>query len=347
MLVNCPRCGFSQPQDKYCAQCGVDMETFKPPRKPLFARLFKDPLIYLATALVVTGVLIFNLYKQDKSDIAQRVKFLKGSLQIASTNGQDKRDTHPPDAPQISEPPRQKNVEPAALTASTEPTEVKPSAPVAPTPPSATVNDKAMSATDPVVSVYYAEVPQYALERLYQESQATGQFNSFGDYTAGILPDIHSRIQASGLKIRVLEKSEKAISKVQQWFTGIRDPESDEEMGLSTFIEITDSENQVIRGNLEIVRSLREVDLEKSRGLGATDTSAAAAGVLQKSSFPAQFELGPGYGFFVAGVLPRKTQIAHLEQLTEKAPSFSLLKSAAFQNKQTEFVIFIEFEKKP
>lgn len=47
MLINCPRCGFSQPKDKYCAQCGVDMETFKPREVPLFKRLITHPASFV------------------------------------------------------------------------------------------------------------------------------------------------------------------------------------------------------------------------------------------------------------------------------------------------------------
>ena len=340
MLVKCPRCGFSQPQDKYCAQCGVDMETFKPPRKSAVARYLKDPLLYLATALVVIGVTLFTLYKQDKTDIVQRVRFLKGSLQIASTNGLDKKATEDSATPQ-SEVNAEEVAAPAPAVASA-------SAPALAGSPAADAAKKATVAVAPISGptayVYYAEVPREALERLYQESQATGQFNSFGDYTAGILPDMQKRIMAPGLKIRVLEKSEKAIAKTQQWFTGIHDPEFDEDLGLSTFIELIEVENNIFRGNLEIVRSLREIDLDKSRGLAAVDSSAGSS---QKNSYPAIFELGPGYGFFIAGVLPRKIQISHEEELAAKAPTFSILRSPAFQNKQTEFVIFIEFEKKP
>jgi len=337
MLVKCPRCGFSQPQDKYCAQCGIDMETFKPPRQSPVARYLKDPLLYLVIAFVVIGITIFTLYKNDKSDLAQRVRFLKGSLQIANTNGQNKVSSEDEASTEVAAP-----KEVAAVT----PTEVTTLAAAAEkvAAPSPSASKAATTLSGPTVYIYYAEVPHAALERLYQESQATGQFNSFGDYTAGILPDMQKRIMAPGMKIQILEKSEKSIAKTQQWFTGIHDSEFDEDLGLSTFIELTESEGNIFRGNLEIVRSLREVELDKSRGLAAVEQGLGSA---QKSSYPAIFELGPGYGFFIAGVLPRKAQIAHEEELASKAPTFNILKSPAFQSKQSEFVIFIEFEKKP
>lgn len=330
MLVKCPRCGFSQPKDQYCAQCGIDMTAFKPPRKSAFMRYATDPLMYLIMALLVIGVSITTLYKKDKTDLAQRVKFLKGSLQIASTNGQDAKTeaTAAPEAPQ------------AVAVAESVPA---PTASLVAAPATPAANAAVASGTT-TAHIYYTEVPRRALERLYEESQATGQFNSFGDYTAGILPDVQKRITAEGLKIRILEKTAKTVTKNQQWFTGIHDNELDEDLGLSTFIELAESDNNVFRGNLEIVRSLRELDLDK-RSLAATDPNAAAPAP-QKNSYPAIFEMGPGSGFFISGVLPRKTRIVHEEELTRKGP-FEILRSPAFQNKETEFVIFIEFEKKP
>lgn len=329
MLVKCPRCGFSQPKDQYCAQCGIDMTAFKPPRQSAFKRYATDPLMYLIIALLVIGVSITTLYKKDKTDLAQRVRFLKGSLQIASTNGAKTEATAQPEAPQ------------AVAAAESAPAPTASLAAAAPATPATTA---AVASGTTTAYIYYAEVPRRALERLFEESQATGQFNSFGDYTAGILPDVQKRITAEGLKIRILEKSEKTIAKNQQWFTGMHDAEADEDMGLSTFIELSETDNNVFRGNLEIVRNLREMDSDK-RNLAAVDASATAPAP-QKNSYPAIFEMGPGSGFFISGVLPRKTRIAHEEELTRKGP-FEILRSPAFQNKETEFVIFIEFEKKP
>ncbi len=307
------------------------MMAFKPPRQSAFKRYATDPMMYLIIALVVIGVSITTLYKKDRTDLAQRVKFLKGTLQIASTNGQEER----------KELVAEQEAAPAVAAETTAPA---PRAPIPVAAPATAAVTAGAASGITTAYIYYTEVPRRALERLYEESQATGQFNSFGDYTAGILPDVQKRITAEGLKIRVLEKSEKTITKNQQWFTGLHDNELDEDMGLSTFIELAETDSNIFRGNLEIVRTLREADMDK-RALAAVDATAAAPAP-QKNSYPAIFEMAPGSGFFIAGVLPRKTRIAHEEELSRKGP-FEVLRSPAFQNKETEFVIFIEFEKKP
>ncbi|RYZ84139.1 MAG: hypothetical protein EOP04_18620 [Proteobacteria bacterium] len=311
------------------------MVSFKPPRKSVVKAYLTDPMTYLAVALLVIGVSIATLYKKEQSTLVQRVSFLKGNnLQIASTNGLSTSGTNQtmngnggaqrniaaesaaPAAPQPMTPPAATStVVPASATIAT--------------PPAAAA---ATSIAGPTVHVYYAEVPRVALEKLYQESQETGQFNSFGDYTAGILPDVAKRIASPLLKIRVLQKTDKSIAKAQQLFTGIQDPELGDAIGLNTFIELAEMENNVFRGNLEIVRSWKEF-------------SDRAPASIQKNSYPAVFELSPGAGFFVAGVLPR-TRSAHEDELSKQGP-FQILKSQSFHNKESEFVIFIEFEKKP
>lgn len=61
MIIGCPKCGFEQPKIEYCANCGVDMRTFKPKKLPLKDRLFKNSNFYIALiflVLVATGIFV-------------------------------------------------------------------------------------------------------------------------------------------------------------------------------------------------------------------------------------------------------------------------------------------------
>ena len=53
MLVRCPKCNFSQPQDQYCAQCGIDMLSFKPVDLPIHKKLLKSGLFQFMFVLVL------------------------------------------------------------------------------------------------------------------------------------------------------------------------------------------------------------------------------------------------------------------------------------------------------
>ena len=63
--MKCPRCGFTQPRDQYCAQCGVDISSYKPPQQPLFQRLAKSNLLQLGLVAVVI-VLVANYLVNKK-----------------------------------------------------------------------------------------------------------------------------------------------------------------------------------------------------------------------------------------------------------------------------------------
>lgn len=54
MIIECPKCKFSQPQDVYCAQCGIDMATFKAPEEPTLKRVLQSPLFGMT--LVFIGI---------------------------------------------------------------------------------------------------------------------------------------------------------------------------------------------------------------------------------------------------------------------------------------------------
>ena len=322
MLVKCPRCEFSQPKDQYCARCGVDMESYKPPRKSFLKSYLTDPLLYLATALVVIGLSIGMLYKKQRSSLTQNMSFLKGTLQIASTNGSQGKLDEPHSGPLPPPPPIPSTQSPS----------------VAQTAPASVAVKAAAATSGPIVRIYYTEVPRRALEKLFEESQETGQFNSFGDYSAGILPDVAKRISSSGLKIQILDKTEKAITKTQQLFAGVHDSELSDYVGFNTYIELADADSDTVRGNLEIVRNWKE---------GGERTPAS----IQKSSFPAVFEMGHGAGFFISGIMPRGPSPHDFgngapDDLAKQG-AFQILKSQSFQNKESEFVIFVEFEKKP
>lgn len=59
MLVRCPKCNFSQPQDQYCAQCGIDMLSFKPIDLPFHKKLLKSGLFQFFFVLVLGAVIAY------------------------------------------------------------------------------------------------------------------------------------------------------------------------------------------------------------------------------------------------------------------------------------------------
>jgi len=74
MMVNCPRCGFSQEKDQYCAKCGVDMIAFRPAEKPLYQRIFKNTAFQLfVLTVVIISVFTFARRQHRRDVLAERL----------------------------------------------------------------------------------------------------------------------------------------------------------------------------------------------------------------------------------------------------------------------------------
>jgi hypothetical protein len=68
MLVTCPRCGFEQPKDKFCAKCGIIMEGFVGKKPPLTSRIASSVTFYsLIVALVIGSFIFFYLSDRKKN----------------------------------------------------------------------------------------------------------------------------------------------------------------------------------------------------------------------------------------------------------------------------------------
>lgn len=70
MLINCPRCGFSQPKDQYCASCGVNMETFVPRKRSIFEKLISNTVLQVILVAGVTLGVSYYALKNRADDPA-------------------------------------------------------------------------------------------------------------------------------------------------------------------------------------------------------------------------------------------------------------------------------------
>ncbi|PIT99116.1 MAG: hypothetical protein COT74_08875 [Bdellovibrionales bacterium CG10_big_fil_rev_8_21_14_0_10_45_34] len=55
-MIRCPKCNFLQPKDRYCANCGVDVDAFVPSPPTLGIKIRSNHILYATLAL---GVLMF------------------------------------------------------------------------------------------------------------------------------------------------------------------------------------------------------------------------------------------------------------------------------------------------
>ena len=324
MLIHCPRCGFEQPKDQFCAQCGVDMESYKPIRPSLWSRIFKNPLFQLSLLIVGAVLVGSTLYKKGQRSLERRVEPFSSSLQLNTTDIEST-------SPEAVEPP------PVQIGENQAP----------PTTPNKDGSINAFKVADPTpgpqeafaksekseVVIYFAEVSKNALNNIVNASRNAGQYVDFNFYTAGLTPNLSKILSGSGVKVLREEKKSLETSRDLKWFYNIKDPEdSNSEIGLTILLHTKISDLEALSGNIDIQRSWRE------------PTSSGEL-VVQKRSFPAEFEIDNESGFFIAGVMPRRSYLDNDQELTN-IDIYKILTSPQFRAGESNFVIFIDFVNK-
>lgn len=349
-MIKCPRCNFEQPEDQYCARCGVDMTTFVVPKPPITSVFFKS--VYFQISVILIVVLGFAFYFNHQRELARqaeikrRVEYLRPNSRPPSNRETETASTAPADVPTDKSTPIPTTHTAVAHTESASTEKTNP----APTEKSLTLERTGAVVTSPntgtggpkpaaeekdetiEVQVYYTETQVSFLPVIFEDSRNTGNINSMGEYNAGPLSDIKKILNQgrSNRQISILQTVRKQFDKNQnsvQWFSGIKEPKTNQEIGLTTFITLATREN-LIRGEIELLRSLRE----------SRDPNQPPA----KLSMQESFELSRSMGYFIMGALP------HLE-LTEREMDLfqqSILKiylQPSFVARESEFVIYIEF----
>jgi hypothetical protein len=349
MLISCPRCGFQQPQDKYCAQCGVDMESYKPQSAPFWKTFLKNPVLHVTLLVAVVAGGSFYIYKNNQSETTSIASTSRPTVRMNSSNNL------PPPPPAAPDPQVQlaaggvteTSTGGATTASSTESNDTDANKALAAAkafadshsdkvPDEPKKENRAVAAkggSGPHLTVTYAEVIRPMLGRMIESSRGTGQFMNFADYSAGIIPGLDKRIQAAGVKVLHKEERTLAGNKTLQWSYSIKDRNNPSvEIGLTTFFEIADVDGNSLRGNVEIQRTWRE-------------GSATGGFEVQRKSFPAIFEIGNGMGFLMSGVMPTQSNLENDDELTA-IDVYKILRSPQFRAGESEFVIFVEYDNK-
>ena len=327
MLINCPRCGFSQPQDRYCANCGVDIENFQPKETPWYQRVLLSPILHVALIFILVLASVLFIRQRERQELYNRVEYLRGGPVIVErrTDVAGLPSTTMPAMPSTtlvggdiaSKTTSSLTDNRATLTSTTSTTSAR------------------ASNNSPTLKAYYVEIDQSSLNSFIEDSRSTGQFNRFDEAFWGAVPDIEKKLSKAA-HLQILHKIEKSFDSShnsQQWFLGLRAAESENNIGLMTYVALAEpTRDGIIRGEVEVQRSFRE---------GSNPT-----GNITKKSFPAAFELGPRMGFMMSGVLPRKIALENEDEF-EADGLLKIFKSATFRSGKSEFTLFLEFDTPP
>lgn len=67
-MMDCPKCGFSQPKDQFCANCGLNLEQFKPAPRPFYEAWASNPYVIVTCCLFIVAATFYYLKMQSPSD---------------------------------------------------------------------------------------------------------------------------------------------------------------------------------------------------------------------------------------------------------------------------------------
>lgn len=364
MIVKCPKCGFDQPKDTYCANCGIEMESFKPKKPPILKQVIKSPLfsLFLFIALGYGSFLYLKNPSEFEKSLLHSLGIKKKTLSSPHTSppltpSQTPKPPNPPPPPAapaprgdkiVAAPPNPQEILTAAETASTQASTPAPGdAPPKPDPTPAPTPSSQTDSTDSrsnlmdrntldsikgplVVEIRFIEAPLHLIQNFLSEA-ADNAGGDTGDMSYAIVKNAAPWLNQSAFKeLDRLLKKVPDVKKRLQWFSGAHDPETGSPIGLDFQISIQERVGGHLIGDLFISRSI------------ADHTSTGVT--TQRKEFTTHFETDVGSLIGLSGVMPR-IELKNDESVFQD----SLLKifmSPNFIKGESDLLILLQFKPK-
>ncbi len=317
MLVRCPKCNFSQPQDQYCAQCGIDMLSFKPANLPVHKKLLKSGLFQFLFVLVL-GASVAHLVvnTNQPQQWVQRINRFKTlsvpnttEAELTETSDQIEKIDDPlssPPAEVVIEATSQQQVDGFANTNS-ERSQASASSTVAKT---QTIG----------IKILMIEIDREFLNNLFLYAQSQNFLLTDSGIKAASIPDLMKKINIPFVTLKSTNDKAEIEQIFSQWSGNNRSNEQDA-AGLQLDVK-----------SQKKTKDLLSVDIKLSKSSYQSLTTL----------FEFNFEAVKNSTLLVNG----RNLLSEFEfknQLHNVSP-FNIFKSVDFKNEKTEFAILIEIQ---
>jgi hypothetical protein len=355
MMVNCPKCGFSQPQDQYCARCGIDMITFRPAQRPFFARLISSTLFQLvALTIIVVGV--FSVARQMRHrEVAERVSEIENARnsQVLSHRAAEAAKSELASTASIPQPASTGSTQPVAsptpqlpigpqpATAALSAADSAPPPQVAPQPVAAGANatdDKSQNPTSAGVAaraptsarVIFAQVAHSVLSDLAANSDPRSA-SSQGSIFSGVVANFQARLKTAqnAGDWEILDSSTHPLkaNQVVEFYGGQREETTGQFLGFVVELMPTQLDDNESHVNLRTWRYMRE-----------------AGNQVEEFSIPLpeNVTIPHGGGAFIAGALTKRSLNDADRRFYDPLKILHLLATEEYRQGTTDFVIYIE-----
>ena len=352
-MVSCPKCGFTQPTDQYCAKCGIDMQSYQPAEKPLYLRILSDTVFQLVTVTVVIGIGFLAVRETRRAALAKRVAEIDVAREAELSDERiAKRIAPPPIAPSKKEsssisPPPVAQVSTVAVGAAVgaapgvaAPTPTAPTSGVSPASvpsgalavaASSTTTTAGASATNAPpnsVRVAFYEVRRSALSALTAEAKQAALDGSPG---YAVITNIESKLKSDGGGMHNNDATSPQPLKLNQpalFFKGGRDETTGANLGFTIQVIPTSIEENSVRVQVDIQRILRD-----SGGSGLED---------ETFPMPDNIVLEKGSALVLINVLPHRSFSETDERFYKSIGALKSLASEEYKSGASTALIIIE-----
>jgi hypothetical protein len=175
MMLECPRCGFEQPKDQFCAKCGLDIDSYVAKPKPAMVRLLQNPNLHLSLIGILIVIVIGYIVYSQRALVARQMGSLL-DLPVSSRDAADPNDPGQSPAPRAAPAPQPAATEPAVAAAATEVAVVEKTAEAEPT-KAGDANAIKLTANNKI-EVNHWEMPREALANLLTLAEKLGESNA-------------------------------------------------------------------------------------------------------------------------------------------------------------------------
>ena len=364
-IISCPKCHFTQPEDQYCAKCGIDMRSYQAPKQGYSRQIAIFVPIVIFTLMALGGG--FWYIKKKKSEqnkdqiIATQMKYLRQNSQerilrssqqtLTAENTNNSGSSPTVSSSSSSSSSSSENSSPRDARSENEAnTPVLGSGPNSNSPNNsssgggAALNSSGSKtsglATDHSVYITFTETDTSFLEneiidKIHNASGSAGGssgYESYGDYRAGVIDNFDAVIdqgENSG-QIRALDRISmplKDLKENQKWFKGFVEESTQYEIGFTLHLQFQSLERWPLLGQFEIMNAIR---LEKDQ------TSPPSSQTTQSN-----FEINSQNGFFMALSLPPNLHIPEDQKRYYRPSILRIYLSPSIAKGSTVFVVFL------
>lgn len=267
MNIECPKCGFTQPQDQYCARCGIDVTTYKAPSQPFLKQLVGSLFFQLMLVFLVGGSAVYWVHQNSVQKTRARIQFLKGtSLQVQSSAERNQFESAREEVRDSDEVFESEMTSRNFVPNGSEQPEIK-------------------EKSKPEVSLQFLEVPEGTLN-LWLQQEVLTRIETADQLLMGyIQQDLSQLLSNTKFQVRTLKSENFALVTDQIFSTQLKFPKA-----------IDDNQIRNVASQLDVNAYATIDSMTEDSVVGQLEVS-----MDQQSSFPIRFEMSPSSSVILTG----------------------------------------------